>query len=122
MLLVYITVPDPMGWGLRGHMSPEEAVSALKNFMSGTPRPKTISARDSSARTFRPIFQSGTARPTLVGPLGPFFFYFFFFFFFFFGGGGGNLLLYSVYVHQNKIQETLFNVILIFRQGNREII
>ena len=35
--------------------------------------------------------------------------------------GGGNLLFYSVYVHQNKIQET-FNVILIFRQGNREII
>ena len=26
----------------------------------------------------------------------------------------------SVYVHLNKIQETLFNVILIFRQGNRE--
>ena len=39
-------------------------------------------------------------------------------------GGGGNLLFYSVYVHQNKIQETLFNVILIFRQGNtcRELI
>ena len=77
---------------------------------SGTPRPKTISARDSSARTFRPIFQSGTARPTLVGPLGPFFFL---------GGGGGggggggNLLLNSVYVHRN--------VILFFRQGNREI-
>ena len=86
---------------------------------SGTPRPKTISARDSSARTFRPIFQSGTARPTLVGLLGPFFFYFLFIIFF---GGGGNLLLYSVYVHQNKIQETLFNVILIFRQGNRGII
>ena len=50
---------------------------------SGTPRPKTISARDSSARTFRPIFQSGTARPTLVGPLGPFFF--------FFGGGKGAI-------------------------------
>ena len=82
---------------------------------SGTPRPKTISARDSSARTFRPIFQSGTARPTLVGPLGPFFYYLFL-------GGGGNLLLNSVYVHQNKIQETLFNVILFFRQGNREII
>ena len=40
---------------------------------SGTPRPKTISARDSSARTIRPIFQFGTARPTLVGPLGPLF-------------------------------------------------
>ena len=40
---------------------------------SGTPGPKTISVRDSSAWTFRPIFQSGTARPTLVGPLGPFF-------------------------------------------------
>ena len=43
---------------------------------SGTPRPKTISARDSSARTFWPIFQSGTARPTLVGLLGPFFYFF----------------------------------------------
>ena len=79
---------------------------------SGTPRPKTI-----SARTFRPIFQSGTARPTLVGPLGPIFF----------GGGGGggvgwDLVFYSVYVHQNNIQETLFNVIIIFRQGNTEII
>ena len=52
---------------------------------SGTPRPKTISARDSSARTFRPIFQSGTARPTLVGPLGPFFY-----FYFIFSGGGGR--------------------------------
>ena len=51
-----------------------------------------------------------------MGPLGPFFFLFCL------GGGGGNLLLYSVYVHQNKIQETSFNVILIFRQGNREII
>ena len=29
-------------------------------------------------------------------------------------GGGVNVLFYSVYVHQNKIQETLFNVILIF--------
>ena len=57
---------------------------------SGTPRPKTISARDSSARTFRPIFQSGTARPTMVGPLGPFFYNFFF------GGGEGKLLFYSV--------------------------
>ena len=86
---------------------------------SGTPRPKTISARDSSARTFRSIFQSGTDRPTLVGLLGPCFY----FLFIFLGGGvGGNLLFYSVYVHQNKIQETLFNVILIFRQGNREII
>ena len=76
---------------------------------SGTPRPKTISARDSSAQTFRPIFQSGTARPSLVGPLGPFFF--------FFWGGGGNLLFYSVNVHKIKVQETLLNVILIFRQG-----
>ena len=38
------------------------------------------------------------------------------------GVGGGNLLFYSVYGHQKKIQETLFNVILIFRQGNREIV
>ena len=110
----------------------EEDVSENENFVnkkrdlsphilngSGTPRPKTISARDSSARMFRSIFQSGTARPTLVGPLGPFFIYFFFW-----GGegGGGNVLFYSVYVHQNKIQQTLFNVILIFRQENREII
>ena len=54
---------------------------------SGTPRPKTISARDSSAQTIRPIFQSGTPRPTLVGPLGPFFF---------------RDLLFSVYVHQHR--------------------
>ena len=90
---------------------------------SGTPRPKTISARDSSAWTFRPIFQSGTPRPTSVGPLGQFYFIHLFLFFFWGGGRvGGNLLLYSVYVHQNKIQETLFNVILIFRQRNRKII
>ena len=94
---------------------------------SGTPRPKTISARDSSARTSRPIFQSGTARPTLVGPLGPFiylfiYFLFLFIYFFFGGGGGGNLLFYSVYVNQNKIQDTVLYVILIFRQGNRKII
>ena len=64
---------------------------------SGTPRPKTISARDSSARTFRSIFQSGTARPTLVGLLGPFFL------FIFFGGWGwGNLLFYSVYICSSK--------------------
>ena len=70
-------------------------------FGSGTPRPKTI-----SARTFWPIFQSGTPQPTLVGLLGPFYLFIF--------GGGVNVLFYSVYVHQNKIQETLFNVILIF--------
>ena len=52
-----------------------------------------------------------------MGPLGPFFL---FYFFCFGGGGGGNLLLYSVYVHQNKIQETLSDLILIFRQENRE--
>ena len=66
-----------------------------------------FSIRDCSAHF------SGTARPI-------------FFFFFWggggWGGGGGNLLFYSVYVHQNKIKETLSNVILIFRQGNREII
>ena len=45
---------------------------------SGTPRPKTILARDSSARTLRPIFKSGTAQPTLVGLLGPFFMFFFY--------------------------------------------
>ena len=88
---------------------------------SGTPQPKTILARDSSARRFWPIFQSGAARPTLVGPLGPFL-YCYFFIFIFFLGGGGNLLFYSVYVYQNNIQETLFNMILIFRQGNRKII
>ena len=65
---------------------------------SGTPRPKTISARDSSAQTIRPIFQSGTARPTLLGPLGPFFFYFIFFLFFFFFWGGGDIFLYFIYV------------------------
>ena len=36
--------------------------------------------------------------------------------------GVGNLFVYSVYVHQNIIHETLFNVILTFRQGNREVI
>ena len=65
---------------------------------SRTPRPKTI-----SAQTFQPIFQSETAQSTLVGP-------------------PGELLFHSVYVHQNKIQGTLFNMILIFSQGNREII
>ena len=35
---------------------------------------------------------------------------------------GGQFSYFFVYVHQNKIQGTLFNVILIFRQGNREII
>ena len=62
-----------------------------------------FSIRDCSAHF------SGTARPI-----------FFIFYLSFWGGGGGNVLFYSVYVHQNKIQETLFNVILIFRQGNRE--
>ena len=73
---------------------------------SGTLRPKTISARDSSAQTFRPIFQSGTARPTLVGPLCPFFFIIFWGVGG--GGGGGQLIFYSVYVHQNKIHKSLF--------------
>ena len=64
-----------------------------------------FSIRDCSAHF------SGTARSIFL------------FFIYFLGGVGGvNLLFYSVYVHQNKIQETLFNVILIFRQGNREII
>ena len=64
-----------------------------------------FSIRDCSAHF------SGTARPMFL------------FFIYHFGGwGGGNLLFYSVYVHQNKIQETLFNVTFIFRQGNREII
>ena len=35
--------------------------------------------RVDSAQTIRPIFQSGTSRPNLVGPLGPFFFNFYFF-------------------------------------------
>ena len=83
---------------------------------SGTPQPKTVSARDSSAIRDCSAHFIGTALPI-----------FFFFIIIFFGGGGGgmgrgNLLLYSIYVHQNKIQETLFNVILIFIQGNREII
>ena len=58
---------------------------------SGTPRSKTISARDSSVRTFRPIFQSGTARPTLVGPLGPFIYLFTYFFW---GGGRGGQFIF----------------------------
>ena len=84
MCLLAIVESPGVSWGVLGC----PGVIRMPNNGSGTPRPKTISARDSSARTFRPIFQSGTARPTLVGPLGPFFF--------FWGGGGGNLLLYSV--------------------------
>ena len=87
---------------------PFENVLGPKPFRPGTPRPDFsahFSFRDCSAHF------SGTARPFLL-----------FFIYLFLGGGGGNLLFYSVYVHQNKIQETLFNVILIFRQGNREII
>ena len=61
---------------------------ALREKGSGTPRPKTISARDSSDRMFRPIFQSGTARPPLVGPLGPFFYLFIYYYYLFFLGGG----------------------------------
>ena len=61
---------------------------------SGTPRPKTISARDSSARTFRPIFQSGTARPTLVGLLGPCFY----FLFIFFGSGLGAIYCFILFM------------------------
>ena len=105
-----------------------------KNLESVSSRPLVLSARvnwfrDSSAQNhFGPgllgpdvsaHFQSGTARSTLVGPLGPFLFIYYYYYFFFLGG---DLLFYSVYVHQNKIQETLFNVILIFRQGNREIL
>ena len=76
---------------------------------SGTPRPKTISARDSSAQTIRPIFQSGTARPTLVGPLGPFFF-----FLFFWGGGGGGgggvIYFYILFMcFKKKTQETFLS-------------
>ena len=62
-----------------------------------------FSIRDCSARF------SGTARPNYI-------------FFCEGGGGGGGLLFYSVYVHQNKIQETLFKVMTIFTQGNTEII
>ena len=91
---------------------------------SGTPRPKTISARDSSAQTFRPIFQSGTARPTLMGPLGPFF-YFYYFFFFWGGGwgrGGGWQFFFILFMCiKTRFTKLLFNVILTFRQGNREI-
>ena len=68
---------------------------------SGTPRPKTISARDSSAQTIRPIFQSGTARHTLVGPLGPFFF----FFFFFWGGGGGYISLFCLCALKTRLKK-----------------
>ena len=51
---------------------------------------------------------SGTARPI---------FYFFFYFFFRRGGGGLQfIVLFSICARQNKIQDILFNVILIFRQ------
>ena len=63
---------------------------------SGTPRSKTISARDSSARTFRSIFQSGTARLTLVGPLGPFL-----------GGRGQFIVLFCLCASKKKIQDKI---------------
>ena len=66
-----------------------------------------FSIRDCSAHF------GGTARPI--------YFYFYFIYLLFYLGGGGDLLFYSVYVHQKKIQETLFEVVLIFRLGNREI-
>ena len=75
----------------------------------GTPRPKTILAQDSSARTFWPIFQSGTARLTLVGPLGSFFFL---------GGGMGAIHCFILFLCIKTRFKKLFNVILIFRQGN----
>ena len=81
---------------------------------SGTPRPKTISARDSSAQTFRPIFQSGTARPTIVGLLGPFLL------FFVVVGGGGNVL-FCLCASKLDSRNFIF-VILIFRQDIEEII
>ena len=70
---------------------------------SGTPRPKTISTQDSSAQTFRPIFQSGTATARPI---------------YFFCGGGGAVYCFILFM----CVKTIFNVILIFRQGNREII
>ena len=42
---------------------------------SGSSRTKTISAQDDSAETPRPIFQSGTARTTFVGRLGPLYYF-----------------------------------------------
>ena len=75
---------------------PESLISSSElSDGSGTPRPKTISARDSSARTFRPIFQSGTARPTLMGPLGPFFY---FYFFFLEGGVGEQFIVFILFM------------------------
>ena len=68
---------------------------------SGSVRPKTISAQDSSARTIQPIFQSGTPRPILVGP-----FYLFIFAIYCF------ILLMCIKTEMTQI----------FRQESREII
>ena len=76
-----------VSWGVLGNKEPSGGFrdsSAQNHFGPGLLGPDVS-----------PIFQSGTARPTLVGLLGPFFY----FLFIFFGGGGGNLLFYSVYVH-----------------------
>ena len=60
-----------------------------------------FSIRDCSAHF------SGTARPI--------------FFLFIFGGGAISCFILFVCI-KNQVQDTLFNVILIFRQGKREII
>ena len=69
-----------------------------KPFRPGTPRPGR----------FGPFFNPGLLGPLKWDCSAHFFLFFLSIFFFFFFGGGGNLLFYSVYVHQNKIQETLF--------------
>ena len=89
-----------------------------KPFRPETPRPGRFgpfSIRDCSAHL------SETARPNFIY----FILFLFIFYLFFFGGeggGGGVIVFFSVYVHQNKIPETLFNVIIFFRQGNTETI
>ena len=88
--ILHYNIPPPPPWFRDS--------SAQNHFGPGLLGPDVsahFSIRDCSAHF------SGTARPI-----------------FFFGGGGGgggggNLLFYSINVHQNKIYETLFNVILI---------
>ena len=104
-----VWVPFPKRWKKSLHYDGRFRDSSAQNhFGPGLLGPDVsahFSIRDCSAHFI------GTARPIFL-----------FFIYLFWGGGGDNLLFYSVYVHQNKIQETLLNVRLIFRQGNREMI
>ena len=78
------------------------------------PRAQNLSARDSSAQTIRPIFQSGTtcSGPLFSGTARPIFF-------FFFGrDGGGDWGIYFFILFmcfKNKTQETFFIVTSICR-------